>query len=268
MSFNEKMTAIADTIRKCLSISYKLTLDDMPEHIDYIEFNRYYDGYENGWQSGWNEGYMEGEDFGMECGKQAEYDRFWDTLQDKGNRVNNSYLCCNSTWNDTIYNPKYPIKTNATAGNANYMFYRSAITNTKVPITINATNSTGVFYYATNLVTIPKLTVADGIKFTDWFTSCTSLKNVTFEGTISRTLNMQSCPLTVESILSVLTHLANYFGTDKEGSYTLTLSASCWQAIQEWASADYDTAEAYLPGYASYADVQDWLAYDRGWSVA
>ena len=64
----------------------------------------YVDGYDDGWNDGINDGYTDGYNNGVlegfDSGKQAEYDRFWDTLQEKGKRVNNSYLCCNSSWDD------------------------------------------------------------------------------------------------------------------------------------------------------------------------
>lgn len=150
---------------------------------------------------------------GYDASTKDAYDKFWDAYQQNGNRLNNSYAFCHSYWNDTIYNPKYPITTNTTSLNATYMFYRSGITDTKVDITINATNSTGVFYMASSLVTIRKLIVADGVAFTEWFTSCTALKNLTMAGVISKNISFADCSkLTNESVQTVIDCLKDLSG--------------------------------------------------------
>ena len=48
----------------------------------------------------------------FDAGKKAEYDAFWDTFQNNGNRTTYSYAFYGSAvgWNDTTFNPKYPIK--------------------------------------------------------------------------------------------------------------------------------------------------------------
>ena len=44
-----------------------------------------------------------------EAGKQAEYDRFWDSLQNSGNRTHYQYGFAGIGWNPTTLNPKYKV---------------------------------------------------------------------------------------------------------------------------------------------------------------
>lgn len=45
-----------------------------------------------------------------EAGKKAEYDRFWDTYQDFGNRTAYQYAFAGNSWVNLIHELKYPIK--------------------------------------------------------------------------------------------------------------------------------------------------------------
>ena len=99
MSVAEKMTAIADKIRGLLGIEELLTLDDMPDKIGEVD--------EQAWSDGFEHGYNDGETYGREEGKQAEYDRFWDSYQNNGNRSDYQYAFAG--WKDAVFKPKYNI---------------------------------------------------------------------------------------------------------------------------------------------------------------
>lgn len=74
-------------------------------------------GLVDGGTQGYQSGYTEGETNGIEQGRLAEYDRFWDTYQNNGNRTNYGYAFAGRGWNDKIFKPKYPIYI------SNYCFY-------------------------------------------------------------------------------------------------------------------------------------------------
>ena len=63
----------------------------------------------------------------FEAGKQAEYDNFWDTYQQKGNRTNYGYAFRGHDWTDDIFNPKYDLIL-TTAYSGAQMFHSSGIT--------------------------------------------------------------------------------------------------------------------------------------------
>lgn len=241
MSVKEKMTAIADKIRDWTHKGGLLTLDDMPDAIQQACELSYCDGESAGFSNGQAEGFAQGE--------QAEYDRFWDTMQGNGKRTNYNYAFSGSGWLDSTYNPKYPIAPTA----CTQLYYSSKITDTKVPIDLTKTGSshTYLFTYCNNLVTINKLIVNETRKFTDTFAGCTALKNITIEGTIGRDINLQWSPLTVESAFSVLNHLMDFDEADRD-KYTITFSAAVWEALDAWGNPNandmfngYETAKEY-----------------------
>lgn len=160
-----------------------------------------------------------------DAGKQAEYDRFWDSYQNKGKRIAYIYAFAGAAWTDTTYNPKYPI--NAT-GNANSTFAHTNITDTKVDFDMSggSGNKSSTFLGASYLVTIRKLIVSEAISLASTFQNCTRLKNITIEGTIGRNTNFQWCDLTLDSLKSVIKALMNYAGTETEFSYKLTLNSA------------------------------------------
>ena len=151
----------------------------------------------------------------FDAGKKAEYDAFWDGYQQKGNRVSYAVCFAGAAWNDEVYNPKYPIVSDV----SNYMFWQNnAITDTKVDITLAGTQVSNLFASCTKLKTIRKLIVSKALN-TNMFSGCSSLANITFEGVIISELNMQACPLTTDSVQSIVYHL-----NDLTGATSLKLS--------------------------------------------
>lgn len=195
-----------------------------------------------------------------EKGKEAEYDSFWDKYQNQGNKTNYTYAFYSTRWDDTIYNPKYDI----IASNANNIFSQTGIKNTLVPIDItNVTggNSAGMFQYTSKLETIKKLIVNEDSVYLNCFVSCTNLKNITFEGTIGRSISFADSPLTVKSMKNVIEHLKDYSGDEtNRGKYTLTFSDACWGNLEaSGAAPDGDTWGNYIIklGWAVSGYVED-----------
>ena len=201
MSLNEKMTAIANTIRAHTGSQQPLSLDDMPAEISLAGMNMFDRGY--------TEGHAQGKYEGKREGQQAEYDAFWDTFQNEGKNLDYRYAFAYGKWTDENYNPKYPIEQNGDAY-TKYMFTLSAITNTKVDIKIlNSTKSNTSVFAASALETIPKLILGGNEAFSGWFTQAYALKNIVIGGSIDVTLNLNHSPLlTQESVVSIIEHLS------------------------------------------------------------
>ena len=173
-----------------------------------------------------------------EAGKQAEYDRFWDAYQNKGNYEGYSMAFAGTRWNDDTYNPKYDIAVNNVA---NQMYSFSSITDTKVSIDVASGISvqlSNTFAYS-KLVTIRKLIVREGNSLATAFISCTALKNIVFEGVIGRSIDIHwSTLLTADSLESIVTHLSDTatgytctLPTTAESTYNAVHGDGAWSAL-------------------------------------
>ena len=180
----------------------------------------------------------------FEAGKKAEYDALWDELQNYGQPKSYANAFSFYLWNDKTYNPKYPFK----IANCNAMFSgNTGITDTKVPLDFRGNK--GQIYYvfenAKNLVTINKIILDETNQtFSRWFNNCTSLKNITFEGTIGKNIDFQYSPLlskaSIENIVSCLSTTAT--------GQTLTLSLTAVNNAFETSSgaADGSTSQEWI----------------------
>lgn len=276
MSVNEKMTAIADTIRGYTGGTAKLNLDMMCQGIEAV--------------------YMEGEDTGYahghEIGKQDEKERFRNGFSFNLNR----YAFAGYNWNVNTFYPKpgryvvanshpsymfayhnyenepYDLAqrledcgvTIATTGfvNCDYMFNFSNVTRIPSFDLSSFGRYSNTFNGCKNLVTIDSLTLSPTAVFTNTFTGCTSLVNLTISGEIGQSINLQESPLSVASMKSVIYHLVNYSGTDSEFAYTLYFSEDCWTALEADGPAipNIDTEEI-LPEM-SWRDYVGWLGWN------
>lgn len=201
-----------------------------------------------------------------EEGKKAEYDAFWDAVQQNGKRTSYNYGFAGASWNDQTFKPKYDIKPSwATID----LFHASEITDLEailkecgVVLDISDNYNVGsvfdsgkftvipeiVFRHSigttyrtfggcTDLHTIRKLTFPEGITANfnaDAFAGCTKLKNVEFAGVIAFNINMQDCPLSKESMTSLINTLS---GTASGKTVTLNKTAKETAfTADEWAS--------------------------------
>ena len=143
-----------------------------------------------------------------EAGQKAEYDKFWEVFQD-GDKIQNYYYAfAVGRFNDTTYNPKYPIRCSSGTTPGRNMFYNSQITDTKVAIYANNNNLYQAFNNATALKTIRLLNVYESTTFDATFTQCTSLKDITMDGVIGQSFDIRHSPLTTASIVSIIEHLS------------------------------------------------------------
>ena len=179
-------------------MSTKITTHELVEQIK-EDFDAVYEaGYEKGKAEGGGDSY---------------YDAFWDAFQNKGdNPISYYYAFAYGRWNDSNYNPKYPIKGASTGGLQN-IFYNTSITDTKVPIdSYNATHVGGIFYQAKKLVRIPRIRIRSKVTGgSSLFTGCASLEECYFteDSAISIDWDMSPCvKLNKQSIVSVINALS------------------------------------------------------------
>lgn len=98
-----------------------------------------------------------------------------------------------------------------------------------------------------DLVIIDKLIVKEDFEYVGTFNFSSDLISITFEGVIGHDLNLQWSPLTPESMISVITHLKDYSGTDEVDTHTVTFNEKCWAALEAHSSApDGNTWEEYV----------------------
>ena len=219
-----------------------------------------------------------------EAGKKSEYDKFWDSFQDYGNRVSYAYGFVG--WTLETFKPKYDIRpsnysnlflnTNipvdlpayleeigieldlagATASDsATNVFRGSKFTRVgEIPTTMS-NNVNSICWGASNLVTIDKLILKDDGTQTfavNNFNSCNKLENLIIEGTIgNNNFNVQwSTKLTAASLLSILTALSK--------DSTLASGKSITLATEH---------QAVIEGNAECLEQYN-LAISAGWTIA
>ena len=193
---------------------------------------------------GYDEGYADGE--------QAEYDRFWDLLQNNGKRVD--YFAAFCSWADEAFKPKYDI---VPTGSVQYMFSRPGITNLLTLIekagivfdTSKANTVSYVFNANSTLVEAPLIDASNSTSISRLFNGCESLKrasvflpankltdstnafskcyeleDLVVSGVIDIPLSFtDSSKLTSDSVQSIIDHLKDLTGATAQ---TLTLHAT------------------------------------------
>lgn len=182
---------------------------------------------------------------GKAAGKKAEYDAFWDSFQDNGNR--NDYQCGfgGKGWIDQTFKPKYDIilgigytamrmfwdaKITDLAATLeqlglqfdtskayyfDYMFQWCTLLKRVPPLDFSGTvnGNKEIMYVFSNcgaLETIDKMIVPKELKYTGVFGGCYNLVNLIVEGTIGQNgFDLKDCTkLSKASIESVIRHLS------------------------------------------------------------
>ena len=256
--------------------------------------NGFADGYVEGESAGFSNGMAEG----FAQGEQAEYDRFWDVLQHNGGRVAYEYGFYRWGTADSFY-PKYDIvPTNmmsfmqyfnhgvnggepldlaarleecgvrldtSNVKNMSLAFYWTTGLKRLPAIDLSScTNATTLFATCDNLETIDKIILPDidtQVSLATAFFSSNKIKNITFEGVIRKSINLQNCPLTLESALSVVNHLHNYTGEDGSDTYTITFSSYVWSLLDAWVRKQPVLGELY-------STAREWISIELCWLTA
>ncbi len=226
-NINTKVTAYG--------VSEAETLSDVPQTIEVV----YNKGGQAGYENGLDDGYLRGHAAGVTEGKQSEYDRFWDTFQDYGNRID--YMWAFRHWNTDYIRPKYKVQNITQSSDsffqhstvkkieAEYFDFTGINQLTLLPpqgaayamfnacrqleeiedLNIPAGAYYGTWYNCVSLRKIAVIRCTAGKAFTIAFNNCTALEDVTFTGTMSMNgLDLQwSTKLSkasIENIIGVL----------------------------------------------------------------
>lgn len=182
----------------------------------------------------------------FEAGKKSEYDRFWDAFQQNGERNFYDSAFFREYWDDTTYNPKYPIYCETSNG-ARQAFNVSYISSTKVPIYCISTSLSFTFADATRLKSIPLLSLENVTEYNNAFTRCPALEELNIVGTIEKNgFSVADSPLlTHDSLMSIINCLKDYAGSGT--TYTVTLGAT---------------------NLAKLTDAEKAIATQKGWTLA
>lgn len=180
----------------------------------------------------------------FQAGEKSEYDRFWDSYQQKGASISYKCLFSGGGWNDETFKPKYSFSPTSLAE----AFQQSRITNLKQillnqGVTISGSNYQNLYYTFENstithigeighehcnnienmcngcndLISIDKLTIGSNAQghltmMTSAFAFCSSLEHVIIDGEITgHGCNVQWSPkLDKESLMSIINALKDY----------------------------------------------------------
>ena len=260
-----------------MSIAEKLvTIADNEQKV-------YKSGYRKGYDLGMIDGNSLGQQWGYQAGQEEALDNFFSTtnLNPEAGAVDYDYLYAGSLWNDTTFKPKYNIA--PTAQNVYGIFYHSKITDlqkilnewgkkldfTSSKITAGcrylyslfrestithipalsfprALRLQEIFHSCKNLHTIDELNINENTVIYNIFTSCSALENVTFKGVLNNGgMNVSDCPLTKESLLSLIGILKDNSANGTK--YTVTLGAT---------------------NLAKLTDAEKAIATQKGWTLA
>lgn len=206
------------------------------------------------------------------AGKQAEYDAFWDAYQNAGKRVDYERAFGGAGWTATTFKPKYAMQpTNASsmfrfnrlsvdlvellkaidvtidfslATSVSELFMNSMFTHIGVVDVTSAVSLQNAFNN-TQAVTIDKLILRDDgtNTFISAFNNSSKLENIIIEGAIGNNISFSVCPLTHDSLMSIINHLQ----AKSSGSFVLTLGTD---------------------NLAKLTDTEKAVASGKGWTLA
>lgn len=206
----------------------------------------------------------------IEDGKNSEWSKFWDDFQNNGERDSYVYSFYGTGWTENTFRPKYDMRP---TGSVARMFSESAINGDmdallkEIGVTLDLSNSVNVaqsFLHLVGTTKLPPITVKSDVTVASMFANSTSLKSVTitfngkarslvstFSGCTalenlqvsgdlqSSGLNVQWCPLTHDSLMSIINTLHD-FGSETSARFvtfgeanTAKLSAAELQIVQD-----------------------------------
>lgn len=206
-------------------------------------------------------------------GMQTEYDRFWDTFQQNGTSTRYLYAFAYDHWTAETFKPKYDIRPTSAVG----LFRNSKmginltqhLNNLGITLDLSQATDAGSYTFeacnftelpeldfskagslaytfneCTALTAIAKLKVVTSQTFSGTFGNCIALKEIRFEGTIGKSLDLhwstKLSPQSYDNIFSCLSTTATgvtltvpttapdvYDALNGEGSWAMTLQMWC-----------------------------------------
>lgn len=240
----------------------------------------YAEGEKVGYENGYSEGETKGKAEGIEQGKQAEYDAFWDSFQENGNRRRYTYAFT-YTWTREMFKPKYDIIVGVAL---NYQMFNNCPIECSLTEILNeagiALRFLGGYSSSTfSSCNFTEIDISSSVAFETWastfsgclklkilklpelkrscvfngtFGSCTALEDLTLSGVIGKDINFQWSPLSVESMKNIISCLNNYSGTSEEFKYRVIFKDECWAALEASGTAPTGT------NWAEYIDSIGW----------
>lgn len=242
----------------------------------------------NGAEENYDEGKQEGLVEGIEQGKQAEYDRFWDSFQKNGNLNDYTYAFGGNGWNDETFKPKYNIVPTISA---DHIFSATHIEDIigclkKTGVTFDFSQCRGTSYIMSNSKKTVNFPTVDSTKRSHWnygfynndllhtiekvilksdgsqsFTNFSfglnpALVEIRFEGVIGKNgLNLQwSTKLSKESITNIINALS-----DSTSGLSITLSKAAVDKA-------FETSEGANDGSTS-AEWNALIATKTNWTI-
>lgn len=226
-------------------------------------------------------------------GMQTEYDRFWDNYQRLGARASYGAMFMEKRWNDAIFKPKYDM---ITSGEASQMFYMTGVTDLegileRQGVVIDCSECTnGQYMFGwSNITRVPELNLAKckntlnmfahyagksplksirkiisgeaTVYASSCFSNCSELEHCIFEGIVTSDINMQwSTKLNLESLVSLINCLKNFYQDDPDNTRTKTITLSS----ESWALLDTYVYE----NMPEWSDAKDWVGGWYGWNYA
>ncbi|MBQ2968661.1 MAG: hypothetical protein IJE10_11160 [Clostridia bacterium] len=192
----------------------------------------------------------------FDAGCEAERRKKWSEHIDALNESAFTYGFAGKGWNDDTFTP-YTDVVMPSSRNASNVFSYSGVTDlkgilekygtkldcknaltvsnffqysliTRVPEIVleKATSIQGMFFNATSLVSIDSLTFPESATTTNAFLNCTSLIEIRIGGTIGKSIDFGTCPLSRKSAESIVFALSN----DAEGQ-TVTFNSNAMETI-------------------------------------
>ena len=186
-----------------------------------------------------------------EAGQKAEYNTFWDTYQENGNRTDYDYAFRGDWWTDETYNPKHTPKPTKVMN----MYFGCGVVEKKIECdfseltgslqwtfrfckakhlgVLDLSNSTcdtykGSFGFMANCTDIDEIILGEKCVFGNSFSNSPKLKNVKFSGVLATNgLNVSPCPqLTHDSLMSIVNCLKDYSADTSGTSWVVTLGTT------------------------------------------
>ncbi|MBO7176024.1 MAG: hypothetical protein J6W14_01500, partial [Clostridia bacterium] len=83
-----------------------------------------------------------------EAGKKAEYDAFWDSFQENGNKKAYAYVFAGSGWNKETFRPKYSVSLSGAAASISMFRYFNRISTSDADDLLDFTPFTAMFDFS------------------------------------------------------------------------------------------------------------------------
>lgn len=182
----------------------------------------------------------------FEEGKQSEYDRFWDTIQNNGDPVVYSYMFYN--FPATLFNPKYDfVFDGAEPTTASFTFRLLQATDMKKNCDFTRVTHMQYTFYQTNLKNARTIKLSPENVYKDTFAHSIYLEEIRIEGEIGQNglSFLQSTKLTHDSLMSIINALQDK--TSAGGTWVLTIGTA---------------------NLAKLTDAEKAIATQKGWTLA